>query len=329
MTQNNRPMLSVICPTYNHEHYIRQALDGILMQKVNFSMEIIVGEDCSKDGTRQILREYEEKYPGVFTMLYRETNMGMNGNCTDLYERGTGKYIAYLECDDFWIDPNKLQKQVDYLEAHPDVVVCYHNVVVVGHDGKPNGEVYPESPTEDYTLRQYRSECMPGQTSTLMMRNCYVDKQYKFTNICKDLALTPGDRVQVFSFVAYAKVHCIKEPLGAYRHVISQGSSYSATVRRNFYQESVFMADFYRKMMEYARKDNAPAPARKTLEQMYLWRLTAAVVRGRKEADRPSWTKAVKNLEFKTAAVGYCAGRLICLPLKKIYHKIAGKSLER
>ena len=91
MKEKDEVLLSVICPTYNHEKYIRQALDSILMQKVNFKYEVIVGEDCSPDNTREILKEYEKKYPDIFTMVYHDKNIGARNNSQDLLKRANGK----------------------------------------------------------------------------------------------------------------------------------------------------------------------------------------------------------------------------------------------
>ena len=95
----NNIMLSVLCTTYGHEKYIRQALDSILMQRVFFSMEVLIGEDCSPDNSRLILKEYEKKYPGFFTVFYRKKNLGAANNYIDLAKRARGKYIAFLELD--------------------------------------------------------------------------------------------------------------------------------------------------------------------------------------------------------------------------------------
>lgn len=114
MNENN-PMVSIIVITYGHEKYIREALDSILMQKVNFKYGFLVDEDCSPDATRIILKEYQRKHPGKFVMVYRDENIGGRKNALDLVSRAKGKYLAYLEGDDFWVCEDKLQKQVDIM----------------------------------------------------------------------------------------------------------------------------------------------------------------------------------------------------------------------
>jgi glycosyltransferase involved in cell wall biosynthesis len=111
--------------TYNHERFIREALDGILNQKVNFDLEIIVGEDCSSDNTREILLEYKNKYPNLFQLLLHSPNVGAKQNHILTQSACKGKYIAFCEGDDYWTEPNKLQKQVDFLEKNEEYSHCW------------------------------------------------------------------------------------------------------------------------------------------------------------------------------------------------------------
>lgn len=126
------PLLSVCLLTYNHVKYIREAIDGVLMQKTNFSWELIIADDFSTDGTREIVLEYKEKYPDLIKLILQEKNVGSAKNFIDLISAPTSKYIAYFEGDDYWTDPYKLQKQVDFLEEHQDYglvymkAICFH-----------------------------------------------------------------------------------------------------------------------------------------------------------------------------------------------------------
>lgn len=121
------PLVSIICLTYNHAEYIRQCLEGFLMQQTDFSFEIIVHDDASTDGTAIIVKEYAEKYPDRFVPVLQTVNQysqGVSIGKTFLYPLAKGKYIAECEGDDYWTDPLKLQRQVDFLENHPDYVLC-------------------------------------------------------------------------------------------------------------------------------------------------------------------------------------------------------------
>ncbi len=117
------PTVSVFCMVYNHEKYLRQCLDGFLMQKCNFDFDIVIGEDCSTDKSREILLDYAKRYPGKFKLILHDKNVGAMENQRIVFENCTGKYIAMCEGDDYWIDQYKLQKQVDFMEAN-DLDCC-------------------------------------------------------------------------------------------------------------------------------------------------------------------------------------------------------------
>lgn len=124
------PLVSICSITYNHAPYIRQCLDGFLMQKTKFRYEIIIHDDASTDGTTEIIKEYAEKHPDLITPIFQKENQyskGIRGMFPRFcFPHAKGKYIALCEGDDYWTDPLKLQKQVDFLESHPDYVMCSH-----------------------------------------------------------------------------------------------------------------------------------------------------------------------------------------------------------
>jgi glycosyltransferase involved in cell wall biosynthesis len=132
MTQ---PMVSVRVVTYNHARFIAICLESILAQRTDFPFEIIVGEDCSTDGTRAIVDDYGRRFPELIRVITSETNGGGYANNVRVRQACRGSYHAFCEGDDFWIDPLKLQKQVMFLEAHPDYSLCFHDAIRIT-DGK-------------------------------------------------------------------------------------------------------------------------------------------------------------------------------------------------
>ena len=124
------PLVSICCLSYNHSPFIRKCLDGFLMQETTFPLEILIHDDASTDGTDEIVREYAANYPDKIFPLFEEKNKYSNGYKGRMdffnYNRARGKYIATCEGDDYWTDPLKLQKQVDFMETHPDFSVCFH-----------------------------------------------------------------------------------------------------------------------------------------------------------------------------------------------------------
>lgn len=139
-----RPHLSVVVLAYNHAKYIARALDGVLAQQVDFPIEILVGEDGSSDGTRDLVRRYERAHPDIIKARYndRDKVIYMNGwptgrrNLIDTLGRARGELVAMLEGDDFWTDETKLQRQADALAAHPECSLCFHNAEILFESGE-------------------------------------------------------------------------------------------------------------------------------------------------------------------------------------------------
>ena len=151
------PLVSIRCMVYNHEPYLRQCLDGFVMQETTFPFEAIVHDDASTDGSAAIIREYAEKYPHIIKPIYETENQYSKHNgsvkrAMDEVMHPNSKYIALCEGDDFWIDPHKLQMQVDALESHPDCTIAVCKVRNVNR----NGELVPGS------IPSYETVCHPG-----------------------------------------------------------------------------------------------------------------------------------------------------------------------
>lgn len=147
------PVVSVAMLAYNHEHYLAHAIESVLAQEVDFPIEIVVGEDCSADGTRRILMEFAGRYPTIVRPLLRPANIGMHANAASVLEACRGEFVALLEGDDYWTDPQKLQLQVDLLRADSTLVGCYHRVsnVVDTELGTP-GSLSAPCPRPDHRL---------------------------------------------------------------------------------------------------------------------------------------------------------------------------------
>lgn len=133
------PKVSVCMITYNQERYIAQAVESVLMQRTDFEFEIVVGEDCSTDGTRAVLQRLAEQSTGILRLAIPPQNLGPNRNFAQALAQCRGRYVAMLEGDDYWTSPHKLQKQVAALDARPDWAMCFHPAEIVYDDGRPPG----------------------------------------------------------------------------------------------------------------------------------------------------------------------------------------------
>jgi glycosyltransferase involved in cell wall biosynthesis len=143
------PLVSVLLVTYNHEKYVSQAIEGALMQKTDFEFEIVIGEDCSADRTREIVMEYALKYPKKIKALLHPKNLGAGGKINSLttLQKCKGKYIAICEGDDYWTDELKLQKQVNFLESNTEFAICFHNSMIISDDNSES-IAYSNSPNQ-------------------------------------------------------------------------------------------------------------------------------------------------------------------------------------
>ena len=177
-----RPMVSVYCITYNHSKFIAQAIEGFLMQQCTFDVEIVISDDCSTDGTREIIDSYVQRFPGRLRRHPVHTNQGASLNCVNLFKEVRGMYVALCDGDDYWTDPFKLQKQVDFLEKNPDYVICAHYTKEVDQEGnllKVKPRPLPLIYTFDDLLINIQDET---STASMMYRNteamqglCYQD----------------------------------------------------------------------------------------------------------------------------------------------------------
>ncbi len=178
--------LSVSLITYNHGPFIARAIEGCLEQKTDFDFEIVIGEDDSPDGTREIVEDYVRRYPGRIRALFRsrEDVIYVDGrptgrfNFLETLKACQSDYVAMLEGDDYWTDPHKLRKQVEYLDAHPDCAFCFHDVALLKEDGELSRD-YPlgtRQPT--YTLRDILhlngSACVTPQTGSVVLRRAFL-----------------------------------------------------------------------------------------------------------------------------------------------------------
>ncbi|GHV21159.1 hypothetical protein FACS189494_06150 [Spirochaetia bacterium] len=142
-TSAEMPLVTIACITYNQEKFIRDALESFVTQKAKFHFEVIIADDCSADSTPDIIREYEQKYPDIFKPIYRKENIGAIENFVDTLSCAHSKYVIINEGDDYFTDPQKLQKQVDFLETHPECSICFHPVQVIYEDEPSKIEIFP------------------------------------------------------------------------------------------------------------------------------------------------------------------------------------------
>lgn len=232
MTENNikgatLPLISILCTVYNHEPYLRQCLDGFVMQKTNFAFEAIVHDDASTDGSAAIIREYAEKYPDIIKPIYETENQysKKDGSLTRIMNDAIHpdvKYIAICEGDDYWIDPHKLQKQFDFLENNKDYVLAYTDCKVF-HQERLSLEYVKRSmqeiPDNDFYFDFLLEKNVVPTLTVLIRKSLYVEA-------CHFINGPIWDRMLWIYLSKKGKFKFMNEPTGVYR-ILRESMSHS------------------------------------------------------------------------------------------------------
>ena len=218
----NKPLVSILCITYNHEKYIADAIEGFLIQRTTFPIEIIIHDDCSTDRNQQIIQSYADKNPDLFRLIFQTENQYSQGrkNMTATFPECKGKYIALCEGDDYWTTPDKLQKQVDFLENNPDYVLALHNTFVHFETKEAPDRIAVMRIKDDLELYDFidldyfskHGSISRGHTSSVVLRNHVVNK---FPDWFKRGA--SGDLYLLMLITEHGKARFINEVMSVYR----------------------------------------------------------------------------------------------------------------
>lgn len=229
-----QPLVAIKCPVYNHEPYLRDCLEGFVMQQTNFPFVAIVHDDASKDNSAAIIREYEEKYPDIIKPIYEAENQyskrdGSVGRIMDEAIDATGaKYVAMCEGDDYWTDPLKLQKQVDFLEANPEYSMCFHKVNTLIQE---TGEIKNEFVVRDMPGKSTILDLAEGNyihTPSVLFRRSFLDPERYY----KMMPCLPGDYVMWMLLADKGVIYKFDDSMAVYRY--GGGSWESSTQSKRY-----------------------------------------------------------------------------------------------
>ena len=221
-------IVSIQCMVYNHEPYLRQCLDGFVMQKTNFKFEAIVHDDVSTDGSATIIREYAEKYPDIIKPIFEQENQysKKDGSIDRIMNNAShGKYIAFCEGDDYWTDPYKLQKQVDFLENHIEYSMCFHKAKIINELGIdiPLKTQYIEN--RDYNANElFCNWIVP--TASMVLKREVINYPYK-----KQERMLNGDINIVLTCATLGKIRAFNDAMSVYR-IQSTGVTYNKKLQK-------------------------------------------------------------------------------------------------
>ena len=228
----SQPLVSVVCTTYNHELYIRECLNGFVIQRTNFPIEIIVHDDASTDSTVDIVKEYEDKYPHLFNNIYRTENWYSQGKDILGYlstQKARGKYIAICEGDDYWTDPLKLQKQVDFLEANAGYALVYTGVQKVNSNSEPMVRNMLKGVSGNIT-KYFFTQGNPIITASVCFRSKYL---LEYGEEIKKIpfGLKMGDLPLCIYISLHGKFKYIEDKTTSYR-ILNESASHSKSKER-------------------------------------------------------------------------------------------------
>ena len=249
--------VSVAMITYNHGKFVRQAIDSILRQKVNFKFEVIIGDDCSPDNTQEILKEYKEKYPDVINLILRKKNIGGPANIYDVYHHCRGRYIAQLEGDDFWTDDNKLQTQVDFLNNNPNILSVAHRTEIVDIEGVNKGYNLSTVKLNQFFNKSDAIKYGAGllHPSSLVFRNFIYGSDEKYS-IIRDSNKYGNHTLMIYLMAINSDIYIIDQSMSAWRCVVEENATnYTSMAQRNPYEAHRNTFIMYNNYRNYFKKD--------------------------------------------------------------------------
>ncbi len=256
------PLVTVVVLTYNHERFIRQAVESVLAQKTSFPVEILVGEDRSTDRTREILTELAQKSPGRLTLLFREANLGLSRNLQDCREKAAGRYLAILEGDDYWIDSAKLQKTADAMEAHPDWSMVFHSARIFHEDGAVKDLIAPVNPpAAPLSVPELLLENRVPTHSVSMFRQGLVERTPDW-----HVKLRNGDWALNVLHADRGPVGFLPDVMTAYR--FHQGGLWSGSMSFDRWQQTILLFDCFDEYFQGRYAEQIQQSRKRLLDQL-------------------------------------------------------------
>ena len=256
MRENEGILVTIQCLVFNHGPFLRKCLDGFVMQKTSFRFEAIVHDDASTDDSASIIREYAEKYPEIIKPIFETENQysKKDGSLRRIMRNALrGKYIAICEGDDYWTDPGKLQKQADYMEAHPECSLCFHNAIIHWYDGREPDSVFAEIEERDYDGVELCKKWLTP-TASYFFKSPIYDEYTRIMNSHPQICI--GDSPMLLACAKAGTIHGFPDIMCVYGKHSSGWTQYS-DCRRTFQsalsweaQRAVFGKEYHEVMTD-------------------------------------------------------------------------------
>lgn len=234
----NSPKVSVCVPAFQHEKFIGQMLDSVVMQQTTFDYEIVIGDDGSSDRTPAIIQTYIDQYPNLFQAYLHKENQGPaeprefagRNNVLQLLKACRGEYVALCEGDDYWTDPLKLQKQVDFMDANPDFSICHHNMKVIYEDGSPEHFFNSDNQKSISGIEDILKDNWFMATASWLYRNHFLDNDFADWHH----KAASGDWAVIIQIAKHGKIKYLSDVMGVYRKHRGGLSNVHASTNLNY-----------------------------------------------------------------------------------------------
>lgn len=329
---DGKPLVSINCLVYNHEPYLRECLDGFVMQKTTFPFEAIVHDDASTDRSAEIIREYAEKYPDIIKPIYEKANQysKYDGSLNRIMDKAcTAKYIAFCEGDDFWIDSTKLEKQVNFLENNPEYGMVHTNCDFIQRDGlrkkiRVQEILYSnyEKNKSSYAQAILDNKELLVRTATVLVRRSLLERAKKMDPSVFGGYYLMGDIQNWFGIAIQSKIKYFPYSTSVYRF-----SYHSATRGQSVKNKYRFLLSSQELRMYYIQKYEFPDDFVKSVYENYakylfLYKLFDSNFKEKFKSKIVLNYK--KKILFLYSPIKYILGRIIRFILKNIYSILRG-----
>lgn len=317
---DTQPKVSITMLSYNHERYIEQAIDGVLMQEVDFPYELIIADDHSPDDTRALILRYKELYPDKIRLLFQPENVGVSKNALMAREMCQGEYKAFCEGDDYWIDPFKLQKQIDFLDSHPEFVGVCHEMKVVDAYGRPKRGFWTNMycTEEIFDLSEIERMKMPGQTATRVFRNIFLDIDPEILEKYDECPVV-ADRKLSLLLALNGDVYCMDDTMSCYRWVTTGGTSFNANAGKKIRFDT--FCERVNVLSDFAKEAYGVDLDYTNYLKIGMMEIFLRAVRHPKPINIKTFFRAMSIVRPKGQIIGYLCRRSVPFGAKKIKQK--------
>lgn len=323
-----KPLLSVVSLCYNHELYIEKSILGVLSQNTNFIFEYIIHDDASTDSSRKIIEYYASLYPDIIFPAFQDVNqysLGVPISFNLFKYKARGKYIALCECDDYWTDNTKLQKQVDYLESNNQIAGVAHRSIIVDKNGNPKCRNFKENfyfyrKHRFYTLKDFELGFQPGQTATWVFRKELVlgKNDNDFNKIIS--VRSTGDTKISALLAAQGGIFCMDDVMSCYRLVNDNGSSWNSKIKNK--NMSTFFYDSNKSIIRLVEDLYGHKIKPYFINSNILFGALEKYIRNRNEENSEMLLYIMRDMRYKLITLLILIIKILLIIPKKILKKL-------